>query len=74
VIVLYSEMFFFFVFYVVNFFIHSLYGSLTMYFICISNCVYIPSDSTATNADQNGLCRRNCTGNVANEKRKEDCT
>jgi len=41
--------------------------------ICISNCVYIQTDRTAANADQNGLCHRNCVGNVADGKRQEEC-
>jgi len=62
-----------FVFYVATFFIHSLCDCLMLNIICISNCVYIQTDRTAANADQNGLCHRNCIRNVANGKRQVDC-
>ena len=62
-----------FVFYVATFFICSLCDSLMMNIICFCNCVYIQTDGTAANADQNGLCHRNCIGKVANGKWQEDC-
>lgn len=71
VIVLYSEMLFL-CFMLLPFL--SLCDSLMINIICVSNCVYIPTDRTTANAGQSGLRHKNCIGNVANGKQQEDCT